>query len=70
MQVRLNAYQRSVADVHPELMRREEMCPRKSEAGQEGFVLPSLSELTRPGLRVVVCTAIMAIKVRLKLQLL
>ncbi|MEW5319860.1 MAG: hypothetical protein WDW38_010981 [Sanguina aurantia] len=62
--VRLNAYQRSVQDVHPELMRREEMCPRKREAGQEGFVLPSVSELTRRGLRVVVCTAIMAIKLR------
>lgn len=64
-QLRVNAYQRSVADVHPELMKRDGLCPRERDGEQEGFVLPSVAVLTRKGLRVVICTALMAIKVRL-----
>lgn len=60
----MNAYQRSVEDVHPELMKRDGLCPWEQDGDQKGFLLPSVAQLTRRGLRVVVCTALMAIKVR------
>ena len=57
--LRVNAYQRSRADVPPEL---QEVSPY--DAAADAHVLPSVAMLTKPLVRVVVCTCLMAAKVR------